>query len=172
MARDYADLLRRIGPRGPIWRAARWVQLTTAAAVDMARLDVRLARIVAEADLRTTTETVADWERVYGLPEPCTGTPPSTLSERRAALVAKATATGGQSEAYFVELCARAGYAVTITTYTGDVFLCGVSVCGDALYNDVWAHHWEVRGDAGPIPDWLQCRIEALKPAHTTVSFV
>lgn len=172
MARDFVDLVKRLLPRGPVWRAeGRIGEYAAGQAVDLGRTDGRFGQIFTEADVRTATETLGEWETVYGLPEPCGGTIPATDADRRLALAAKASATGGQSRAYFVAVAAAAGFTVTITEYTDDVFLCGVSTCGDSLYGKAWAFHWEVVSSSGVMPDWLRCQFERYKPAHTTVSF-
>jgi uncharacterized protein YmfQ (DUF2313 family) len=74
-------------------------------------------QILLEADPRTTAAMLADWERIYGLPEAyisALGTPQS-FQERRTMLVAKVTMQGGQTKAFFIALAAAIGYAITIT---------------------------------------------------------
>lgn len=74
-------------------------------------------QILQEADPRTTAAMLADWERVYGLPDPyiiAAGISQS-FQERRAALVAKVTMQGGQTKAFFIALAAAIGYTISIT---------------------------------------------------------
>jgi uncharacterized protein YmfQ (DUF2313 family) len=144
--------------------------LLRALADELARVDGRGEVLIAEADPRTTSELLADWERVAGLPDPCTG-PLATLQERRAALVVKLTATGGASPAYFVAVAAAIGYAITITerpegpntwrvnapAVTVTTFKAGQNAAGDPL---AW---W---GD-----ELLECVIRRLNPAHLRVIF-
>lgn len=74
-------------------------------------------QILQEADPRTTAAMLADWERVYGLPDPyitANGIIQS-FQERRRALVSKVAMQGGQSPAFFISLANSLGYAITIT---------------------------------------------------------
>lgn len=157
--------------------------------VDGAALDAAQARaqgLLLEMLPHTSTEMLAEWERLLGLPDPCIGQL-GTTQERRAAVVAKYTETGGQSRAYFIGVAAKLGYEVTITEYRP--FQVGVSAAGDALYGDDWLYAWLVNAPettitefavgisaAGdPLRSWgnelLECAITKLKPAHTHVLF-
>lgn len=63
-------------------------------------------QLLLEADPRTASATLADWERVYGLPESFITQAGITqsIAERRAALVAKDAMQGGQSRAFYISL--------------------------------------------------------------------
>lgn len=130
-------------------------------------------------------ETLGNWERVLGLPDPCTG-PLPTMQLRRAAVAAKDAAGGGLSRAYFIQLAADLGYPITITEFKP--FAAG-SVAGDDLTNGDWIYTWQVNaeetttwaflagaGRAGePLSLWgldiLECAFRRLKPAHSHVNF-
>jgi uncharacterized protein YmfQ (DUF2313 family) len=116
-------------------------------------------------------ETLADWERVLGLPDPCTG-PLPTVQLRRQAAAAKDAAGGGLSRAYFIDLALSLGAIITITEgvagdpYTwqinaGEVpiryFLSGTSTSGNRLRE--WGS------------ELLECAFLRMKPAHTHVIF-
>lgn len=130
--------------------------------------------------------TLPDWERAYGLPDSCQATTQS-ITERRAALVAKVRASGGLSKQYFRQLAADLGYTgVAIDEYRPTT--CDDN-CGVALLDDNWRAAWYVNSpdaslhviancdDAvegaldvyktGP----LECMVSRLKPADTTVVF-
>lgn len=181
--------LARFLPSGQAWKYKEGGfldRLIAALAEEFARADARLERLLDEADPRTTLELLADWERVAGLPDSCTGMPDS-ISERQAALVQKLTARGGQSIAYFTEVAARLGYAITIDE--PDYFEAGDDVgyeCGSEDWRHVWIVNVHYDGDlpnlvvfsAGDdagrrLVDWgsidLECIIARLKPAHTIV---
>lgn len=157
--------------------------------IEGAALDAAATR--AQALLRemcpgTTSEMLADWERVLGLPDPCLPEL-GTMQERRAAALGKYIERGGQSRAYFIALAAALGYTVTITEFRP--FQVGSSVVGDPLYGDDWRHAWRVDAPAvtirefavgssavgDPLRSWgnalLECSITKLKPAHTHVLF-
>jgi uncharacterized protein YmfQ (DUF2313 family) len=87
-----------------------------------------------ESDPRTTIELLPDWERNWGLPDPCY-TAPQTIGEREKALVLRMTLMGGQSRQWFIDFAAFIGYDITITEYRP--FMVGLDRCGDnRVYGD------------------------------------
>jgi uncharacterized protein YmfQ (DUF2313 family) len=187
---EYAESLRQLLPQGSIWRTelgTRLRQLLDALAGRLLAAHARAVGLLDEADPRTTTELIMDWERVAGLPGPC-GELGETLQQRRAALVQALTATGGASAAYFIALAESLGYpGVTITGF--DPFRAGDPV-GGAVTGDAIAFVWQVnvpievaissfrvgQSVAGePLRAWgneqLECAFEHRKPAHTQILF-
>ena len=81
-----------------------------------------------ESDPRSTIELLPDWERNWGLPDPCYAGP-LTIHDRQLALVLRMTMLGGQSRQFFIDVAAFLGYTITITEYAP--FMAGVSNCGD-----------------------------------------
>lgn len=155
-----------------------------------ARLDAFQAHVDAllvEIDPRTTDLLLADWERVYGLPDACGGVA-VTVEERRAYLVAKVAAAGGLSRPYFENLAAVLGYPdITITTFRPSS--CEMS-CEAPVVDETWRLAWQVnvpgQGDNHGVfradsvctdaVDYylmgvLECVFMRLKPAHTYVLF-
>lgn len=188
-AQEYARQLKALLPQGVAWDMGdgSWLsRFMLAVAGEMARVDGRAGDLLREMDPAATVEMLSDWERVLGLPDACVPAE-QTLQARRAAVVAKYTALGGQSRAYFIGLAAALGYEVTITEFRP--FRAGHSSAGDALTNGDWAHTWQVNGPtvtvrefragqsaAGePLRDWgneeLECAIAQRKPAHTLLQF-
>lgn len=181
---DYEAHLLALRPAGPAW--APDDDRLDAAAEECARAHNRAVALVDEADPRTTTELLTDWERVAGLPDACTG-PLPTLAQRRAALVARLTSIGGQSRAYFIALAASLGYTVTITEYRQ--FRTGIGRAGDRSNGEEWLYAWRVGAPqftvidfrvglsaAGePLRSWgdklLECVLNRMKPAHTQIIF-
>lgn len=187
-AARYRGMLQKLMPPGMAWpRLAGTVlgRLLEGLGVELWRVEDRARALLREADPRTTAELLADWERVAGLPDPCTG-PLNSLAARRAALAARLGGLGGQSRAFFIALAASLGYTITITEF--DAFQVGLPV-GQPLNGEDWEFAWQVNapevsvrdfrvgaavaGDA--LRDWgndlLECAIERAKPAHTTVIF-
>lgn len=126
-----ADLL----PYGMVWPRDPDTDLMRTfggLAVEYARLHQRDCDLLAESYPGTCIETIGDWERICGLPDPCTG-PLDTLQERRDAVLGKLAAQGGQSRQYYTDLAAIYGYTITITEYRP--FIAGVSAAGDAVYH-------------------------------------
>jgi uncharacterized protein YmfQ (DUF2313 family) len=92
-------------------------------------VDARAADLLErESDPRATIELLPDWERNWGLPDPCF--PDATsIPERQAMLVLKMTMMGGQSREYFIDIAKWLGYDITISEYAP--FMAGVSEAGD-----------------------------------------
>lgn len=186
---DYLAQLQALLPQGPAWPRepdATLTRLLAAWADELARVDGRAAQLLEEADPRTAYELFADWERVAGLPDPCTPAGAS-LEERRLPLVQRLTMLGGASRQYFVDLAAALGYAnATVTEFRP--FSC-TSECAAALNPaPAWPHAWQLNlpatrltamtcasGCDAHLRAWgdstLECVVERLKPAHTEVLF-
>lgn len=129
-AEDYQQELTALQPPGralPRERTSIWQRLLLALAAELARIEARALDILDEADPRSALELLPDWERVCGLPDPCTAGN-TTIQERRRAVVQRLTARGGQSVAYFEALADRMGYNVTIKECRP--FMCGISHVG------------------------------------------
>lgn len=87
-----------------------------------------------ESDPRKTVELLPDWERAWGLPDPCFPDA-TTIAERQRMLVLYMTWLGGQSRQYFIDLAALLGYEITITEWAP--FMAGISRCGDTRQQDL-----------------------------------
>ena len=81
-----------------------------------------------ESDPRQTVELLPDWERNWGLPDPCY-TAPQTIGQRQLALVMRMTMQGAQSREFFIGIAAMLGYEITITEYR--TFVVGLDRVGD-----------------------------------------
>lgn len=111
-AEAYARQLKQLLPRGSLWNLApeSWLsKLLLGLADELARIDARAQDLLNEWDPRTATETLDDWERVFGV------TPPSAVAaDRRIAIAAAVTARGGSTPAYFVAVATALGFAATV----------------------------------------------------------
>lgn len=186
-AADYQSHLFALQPSGPAWpRDPDSVRgnLYLALASSLAGSHNRALDLIEEADPRATTEMLADWERACGLPDTCSVSA-VTLSERRAALVAKLTAGGGQSRRFYIDLAATLGFPVTITEFRP--FTCDTPIT-EPVHDEAWRFAWRVNapettvreftamsGCAEPLATWgnelLECAIRRASPAHTHVLF-
>lgn len=161
------DLLRRLLPPLAIDRngAAIAGELSAyGAALDLAALSADA--LLAEADPRTTTALLADWERNYGLEAGS-----STVAVRRAALLAQILSGGGQSRAFYVQIAAALGYTATVIEYTPHTVMSDVTY---PLYAGYWRYIWKVRAHAmaGAVSAAaFEALIRKIKPAHTQVIF-
>jgi uncharacterized protein YmfQ (DUF2313 family) len=174
----HAEFLKRLLPpqaydeTGPILNV-EW--LASGKALD--DVQAAVASFMREIDPRTVSTTLEDWERVYGLPDPCFPLG-QTFAQRLLALTAKVVDGGGLSRAYYIAQAAALGYpgatieefdagalgetwrfawrmnlpiATTVVTMT-----CG-SECDDQLRS--WGN------------EVMECVINRIKPAHTLVRF-
>jgi len=189
-ATDYARLLTQLLPSGQAWRAGAGSVLAAfleALAQEPARLDASMHELLTELFPPKSLALLTTWEGMCGLPDQCSQ-PGETVAERRAAVLAKLTAQGGQTPGYFAELATLlTGQVCTVREYRP--FKAGWSKAGDALTNGGWAHAFAVevpstpvsvfrsgRGAAGePLRKWgnarLECTIKRLAPAHTVPQF-
>lgn len=188
-ADNYLRQLQALLPQGPAWPredGATVTKLLDSWSVELARVDARIEALLNEADPRVTSELLADWELLAGLPDPCV-TSAQTIEQRRLALVSKLTNLGGQSKQYFINLAASMGYAgATIDEYRP--MNCNDD-CNDALYSTDDRFFWTINlpSTAGvfvmncngtcndALQAWgdeaIECRINKYKPAHTTAIF-
>jgi uncharacterized protein YmfQ (DUF2313 family) len=130
---DYAVALQALIPQGPAWPRDEESALTRVIK-GLTRIwgdfEVRASKLLEfESDPRLTIELLPDWERNWGLPDPCY-TAPQSIYERQLALVMRMTLMGAQSREFFVQIAAMIGYDITITEYR--VFVCGIDRCGDS----------------------------------------
>lgn len=192
---DYAQALGNLLPTGAAWDrdpAGALGLLISALGQIWGDVDAEALQLLqVESDPRFTYELLADWERAYGLPDPCIPVV-QTLTERRQALVQKIAMQGGQSRAFFVGIAASLGYQITITEYVPFQF--GLSAFG-GTHGQIappWVRFfWTVRVNGGRTTRFqfgassfgrdailevrkaqdLECIFGRLKPAHTLVLF-
>jgi uncharacterized protein YmfQ (DUF2313 family) len=83
-----------------------------------------------ESDPRATVELLPDWERNWGLPDPCFRET-HTIYDRQRMLIFKMTMLGAQSREWFITEVAlnMLGHVINISEYAP--FMCGISQCGD-----------------------------------------
>lgn len=165
---------------GRFWRAL---------AGDFATVYRRLFRISEESTASTLADSLEDWERDFGLPDPCFGEAQSR-AQRLRALILKVRSKGTITKADFVALAASVGYSVTITEPLPFAF--GFSGCGGGEGTGAAIRYfWFVKvGAAGTrrfefgtsqtgihslldiarVTD-LECLFRALAPAWTRVVF-
>jgi uncharacterized protein YmfQ (DUF2313 family) len=202
---DYAQAFLTLLPRGQAWPKRPGSTLERACnglSQYWGYVDGRAADLLErESDPRHTVELLPDWERAWGLPDPCFPEA-DTIAERQRMLVLYMTWLGGQSRAYFEGLMEWLGFEVEIKEFAP--FMAGVSRVGDTRptgspkENYRWyigppemRFAWTVSvgqasltwfragsGQAGVdphlrigIPDDLQCLLERWKPAHTDLVF-
>lgn len=185
----HSDLLKLSLPPGSYDRNGRALGAELGAegnALDLAQWYAD--QLLLEADPRNAVALLADWERVYGLPDGCVvaaGIVQGT-AERRSALINRINMQGDQSRAYFIALAAALGYAITITegaphTTQNDT--------QDPVTDQQYRYVWYVNAALNTVINkttqddtqmatavWsntlLECVISRFKPAHTLALFL
>lgn len=189
LAADFLGAIQKLLPRGRVWpRDQNSVQAQALAglAPSYARNTARANYLLVDAFPGTTYELLPEWELSLGLPDPCAGDQP-TIRARRNQVVARLANGGGQSVPYFIGAALNLGYSVTVTQYAPARI--GQSRVGEPLCGTDWAFAWQInsplntvlRSRVGsstvgePLASWsnsvLECELNALKPAHTTLIF-
>jgi uncharacterized protein YmfQ (DUF2313 family) len=136
---NYRDAFFALLPDGPAWpkRAIGSVLYKTCDGLCeyWGTVDSRAADLLeTESDPRITIELLPDWERNWGLPDPCYKAPQS-IDERQLALVMRMTMQGAQSREFFINVAKQIGYHITITEYR--TFVVGLDHVGDnRVYGD------------------------------------
>lgn len=92
-----------------------------------------------ESDPRKTLELLPDWERAWGLPDPCFPEA-TTIGERQRMLITKMTWMGGQSRDYFTRVMKWLGFDIHIREYSP--FMAGLSETGDTRPNAHTRYTW------------------------------
>ena len=186
---DFLSAFQALLPRGAVWpREPEAVQTQALAALmpTWSRLAERDENLLVDAFPATTDELLPEWEASLGLPDPCAGESP-TIQQRQAQVLARFAGAGGQSIAYLTSFAAQLGFAITIQQFAPA--RAGLLRAGQPAYGTAWAFAWQVttagtttvRFRAGasaagePLGSWesavLQCELQRLGPAHTTVIF-
>lgn len=185
---DYAAGLQALLPTGAVWPRdsdAVQSQICLALAKTFTRISARAGNLISDAFPVAPVELLPEWEATLGLPDPCAGVSPTILL-RQQQVAARFIATGGQSAAYYINVAAALGYPITVTQFApfrfGQPF-------GQPLYGTAWAFAWRVNaptftvryftfgrdGFGEPFASWsnnvLQCELQRLAPAHTTLLF-
>lgn len=188
-AEDYAAALLALLPPGTAWPRDAGAVLGIVArglAARPAAVHERAERALAETYPPSTLELLPEWEASMGLPDECVGGDLST-AQRRAAVVGRLTARGGQSVPYLIEVAAGLGYEVTVEEHVPG--RAGCIHAGDPCGGEAWAHAFTVHAPeqtvteavaggcvAGdPLRAWgnlgLQCVLARIRPAHAVLIF-
>lgn len=188
-ADDYAQVMLDLLPRGRAWPRdddAVQTRVLRGLAEEFARVSGRACDLLAESWACGAVEALTDWERVLGLPDPCTG-PLPTVQQRQRAVCAKLASLGCQTIDCYEALALALGYEVEIAEF--EPFRASHNACGDPLCDEPWTFAFSVTAEqttityfragvsaAGePLAAWgndaLECAILAVAPAHTIPIF-
>jgi uncharacterized protein YmfQ (DUF2313 family) len=184
----YGAALVSLLPWGLAWarsEASNTSRLLLGLAHELACLRSRALVLLAEADPRTTSEMLPDWERNLGLPDLCAGGDGS-VQDRQRDVLARFTENGPPTPDYLVAFAAALGFRITITELDtfragwsragesldniGKRFLAGSSRAGEHLDNDVSNQFTFIVDVAYCLPAdrvRLECAMARIIPAHT-----
>jgi uncharacterized protein YmfQ (DUF2313 family) len=129
---DYIEPLVSLLPQGLAWSRepdSVLMRVVKGLADIWGFVDGRAADLLErESDPRKTIELLPEWERAWGLPDPCFPKA-TTIGERQRMLVMIMTWLGSQSRAYFKKVAEWVGYTIEIKEFAP--FMCGISQVGD-----------------------------------------
>lgn len=141
------------------------------------------ARLLVEVDPSTTQLALPDWERNFGLPDPCAGLA-SSIERRRADVIAKMLARQNLSALQMEQIAERLGYVGARVVELGPMTC--MDPCDGAVFDeDGWRFAWGLRLQQPlhiehancmspcnvPLRSWgnepILCALARYKPAHT-----
>jgi uncharacterized protein YmfQ (DUF2313 family) len=147
---DYAEAMQALLPLGQAWprhHDSILMKVVRGLTRIWGDFELRASDLLErESDPRYTVELLPDWERNWGLPDPCYEAPQS-YDERIKALMMRMTMIGAQSREFFINIAAMIGYTITITEYrpfyvamdrVGDSRVYGDGVTTDTPMRNEW----------------------------------
>lgn len=137
------DLLKSLYP--PVSYDVNGVFLDATIEADAAVLDDVMGSalgLLTEVYPDTCTTSLEDWERVYGLPDPCLAKINATTAMRRAFLLAKYNDKGGiRNEDYIARVKALLGIDITVTEFVPSTC---EDPCDTPVFDEDWLYVWQV----------------------------
>jgi len=173
-ANAYSAAYLALLPQGLIWpRDPDSAQRDFAVAVakSFARSDANASDLLATAFPGRALDLLPEWEATVGLPDEC-GSASGTLADRRAQVVSRLQAGGGQSRADYINLAATLGFEVEVRAYAP--FRVGENCAGQPLYGEAWAFAMGIvvlssSGDTSLAT--LKCQLGRAKPAEIVITY-
>ncbi len=129
---DYVSAFSQLLPQGIAWPRtvdSFLMKIVTGLSQFWGQVDFAAAKLLeTESDPRKTIDLLPEWERAFGLPDPCIAEP-LTIGDRRNALIMRMTLLGAQSREFFIATAAQIGYTISITEFRP--FMVGIDRVGD-----------------------------------------
>ena len=189
----YALQLRQLLPQGRAWTVdagSVLMRLLTALAAPLARFDAAATRLLNESLASRAFDLLPEWEKEFGLPDPCTGIA-STIAERRAAVLFKQVHPEYVNAAAFHVVAAYFGVRIRVIgpdqARAGQIAGLDTS---DGRWRYVWwisiptearIRYFDTLSDVNtPLASWdgvpghaeLECRLREMVRAHTYLAIV
>ncbi|QNT79455.1 putative phage tail protein [Entomobacter blattae] len=173
---NFTKALLDLFPKGPIWNRlpdGPMAFLCKIWAQPFARNAARAEVLLTDVFPGTSSETLPEWEKTVGLPDPNLPALDPSLEGRRTSVVNRLTDTGQSDQDYYISIAKSYGYPITITFFSPLVF---GQTFGLAFRGEVWAHVWQVNAPeaSSSVPGGkaqLEQILRALAPPHTIVIF-
>lgn len=171
---SYFQQLQQLLPPGPAFDLELQpdlAQMLAALAPELARIDQNNEALLLELNPATATVLLPVWEGYLGLPGVCVVPGSQTLEERRAAVIAKLTATGAPQLSFYQRLGVQSGVPIQIEEFRP--CRVGPASAGDFLYGDGWPWSWiasaPVEAFGTDAAATLDCRLQQEAPEYTDV---
>lgn len=171
---SYFQQLQQLLPPGPAFDLELQpdlAQMLAALAPELARIDQNNEALLLELNPATATVLLPVWEGYLGLPDVCVVPGSQTLEERRAAVIAKLTATGAPQLSFYQRLGVQSGVPIQIEEFRP--CRVGPASAGDFLYGDGWPWSWiasaPVEAFGTDAAATLDCRLQQEAPEYTDV---
>lgn len=155
---DYTQAFLALLPQGQAW--PRFIDCTNdettlykvhrGLAYYWGTVDSRAADLLErESNPSRTIELLPEWERAWGLPDPCFPDA-TTIAERQRMLLLQMRWIGNQSREYYTELMRWLGFEVYIKEYAP--FMAGISRIGDTRLKARVRYDWMPDTEEAPRP--------------------
>ena len=171
---SYFRQLQQLLPPGPAFDLELQpdlAQMLAALAPELARIDQNNEALLLELNPATATVLLPVWEGYLGLPDVCVVPGSQTLEQRRAAVIAKLTATGAPQLSFYQRLGVQSGVPIQIEEFRP--CRVGPASAGDFLYGDGWPWSWiasaPVEAFGTDAAATLDCRLQQEAPEYTDV---
>lgn len=187
---DYYIAMKQLLPNGPAWEledSSFFMKMIKLAALEFARVDADIQKLIREADPQTAKATIKEWFKQWGIPEECLKDLDSDNEQLRDELLIKIRTLG----CTFPELVSTIGQFCGYTTTKldcADIFTCASTV-DDRIYSSIWRYWYymitvdDVNNNYflsdsrvnKRLNEWgnelFECLIKHYTPAHTGVIF-
>lgn len=190
-ADEYQLALKKLLPKGPAWElddSSFFIKMLQLAALEFARIDADIIRLINESDPRTAEVTLSEWFHQWGIPDECiTLYGEDDITTYVQALIAKISTQGLTFIELLQILATSLGYSVVelgnYEPFTVD------STVDKRLYSEDWIYFVRmITVDEIPVRDFTadstvnralaewgnqlwECMVKALAPAHLSLIF-
>lgn len=186
---NYYDAMKKLLPQGPAWELEDntfFMKMLYLAALEFARLDADIFKMIDESDPQSASVTLLDWFHQWGIPEECRSEE-DDLEVLITQLLIKIRTLGLTFQELVYLIGQSCGYSETKID-SKHVFTVASTV-DDALYSEIWANWFYTINveKVNSIPfkttsrvserlqkwgnELFECLVKHYTPAHTSTIF-